>query len=86
MGGIGSGRYWPNKKVLITDCRKLDVLELNRAGALMPGVTGSMSWTDMEEGHVSFSCEPDSLQLSYNGHFFTNKITQDVNGGDKLVH
>jgi hypothetical protein len=77
MGGIGSGRHWPNKKVLTTDCRKLDVLELNRAGALRPGAIGNMSWTDMEEGHVSFSCEPDSLHLSYHGHFFTDDTVQD---------
>ena len=76
MGGIGSGRYWPNKKVLITDCRKLDVLELNRAGVLKPGAIGSLRWSDDLDGHVSFSCEPDSLQLSYHGHFFTNEITQ----------
>jgi hypothetical protein len=77
MGGIGSGRYWLNKKVLTTDCRKLDVLELNRAGALKPGAIGNMSWTDDIDGHVSFSCETDSIHLSYHGHFFTNEITQD---------
>ena len=50
MGGIGSGRHWPNKKNLITDCKKLDVLELNRAGALKPGTIGSMSWSDDLDG------------------------------------
>jgi hypothetical protein len=76
MGGIGSGRHWPNKKKLTTDCRKLDVLELNRAGALKPRAIGSMNWSDDIDGHVSFSCETDSIHLSYHGHFFTNEITQ----------
>ena len=78
MGGIGSGRHWPKKKNLITDCRKLDVLELNRAGALKAGTIGSMSWSDDEDSHVSFSCDPDRLHLSYHGHFFTDEITQDL--------
>jgi hypothetical protein len=77
MGGIGSGRHWPNKKVLTTDCRKLDVLELYRAGALKSGAIGRLNWADDKDGHVSFSCEADSFHLSYQGHFFTNEISQD---------
>ncbi len=77
MGGIGSGRQWVNTRVLTTDCRKLDVLELKRAGALKDGTIGSMNWSDAEDGHVCFSCEPDRLHLLYQGHFFTNEITQD---------
>ncbi len=72
MGGIGSGRHRPNKKFLTTDCRKLDVLELNRAGALKPGKIGSMSWSDDEGSHVSFCCEPEALLITYHGHFFTD--------------
>ena len=77
MGGIGSGRHWPNKKVLITDCRKLDVLELNRAGALKAGTIGSMSWSDDEDSHVSFCCEPEALLITYHGHFFTEATLHD---------
>ncbi len=77
MGGIGSGRHWPNKKILTADCRKLDVIELNRAGALKIGTIGSMNWADDIDGHVSFSCETDSIHLSYHGHFFTDASTQD---------
>ena len=68
MGGIGSERHWPNKKVLITDCRKVDVLELNRAGALKPGLIGSLNWTDDEGSHVSFCCELEALLIIYHGH------------------
>ena len=78
MGGIGSGRHWPNKKVLTTDCRKLDVLELNRSGALKPGTIGSLNWADDIDGHVSFSCEPYNLHLSYHGHYFTEATAQHL--------
>jgi len=60
MGGIETGLHWPNKRALTTDCRKLDVLELNRIGALRPGTIGSLNWAGAEYGHVSFSCELDN--------------------------
>ena len=77
MGGIGSERHWPNKKVLITDCRKLDVLELNRAGALKAGTIGRISWSVDEDDQVSFVIEPKAPPITYQRHFSVNSTLHD---------
>ncbi len=68
MGGIGSGRQWINTKVLTTDCKKLDVLELSRAGALQAGLSGHINWSDQDAGHVCFHAVNEHLILTRGLH------------------
>lgn len=54
MRCIGSGRQWTNTSVFTADCKKLNVLELNRVGALRAGLTGHIKWSDDNKNRIYF--------------------------------
>jgi hypothetical protein len=73
MGGPGSGRHNGMKKRRVESCLALHVNNLRRAGALLPGASGTLSW-ESDNGAVSlaFRAEADALALAYTADHFTN--------------
>ena len=68
MGGPGSGRHrHSDAKSTTDDYRSLDVRFLAREGMLMPGHSGSVSWTRNGEAVASIvvRCEEDHVILTY---------------------
>jgi hypothetical protein len=70
MGGPGSGRHNGAKKRRVESCLALDVNELRRAGALVPGTCGTLSWQyDSAAGEsLAFRAEADAVILGYFEH------------------
>ena len=70
MGGPGSGRHNGMKKVRVESCLALDVNALRRAGALVPGAYGALSWgcNDNTLASLAFRAEANALILSYFEH------------------
>jgi hypothetical protein len=70
MGGPGSGRHDGVKKRRVESCIALDVNELRRAGALVPGTCGTLSWQcDSGAGaSLTFRAEAGTFILSYFEH------------------
>lgn len=68
MGGMGSGERWGRqKRGLCERFRKIDLRDLQKDGALKPGVRGSMSWTrDGEKlGTIAYMVQDEALLLAY---------------------
>ena len=65
------------KKKLTTDYNKLDVLQLNLAGALQLGTIGRISWSVDEDDQVSFVIEPKAPPITYQRHFSVNSTLHD---------
>jgi hypothetical protein len=67
MGGPGSGRHNGTKKRRVESCLTLNVNELLREGALVPGTCGTLSWQcDSAAGEsLAFRAEADTLIISH---------------------
>jgi hypothetical protein len=65
MGGRGSGRHNGAKKRRVEACVALDVNELRRTGALVPGVCGTLSWQEENSALLAFRAKADALVLAY---------------------
>jgi hypothetical protein len=66
MGGYGSGGH--NRRAgTIEGNRSLDIMQLHRAGALVPGYTGSWHWLydDGERADIRIRAERSRIVLSY---------------------
>jgi hypothetical protein len=70
MGGPGSGRHNGVKRPRVESCLALNVNELCRADALVPGASGTLAWgcNDDTLASVAFRAEADALILSYFEH------------------
>ena len=50
MGGSGSGDWWRwEKKELTKDQKQIDIRWLKKQNCLLPGVSGSISWSNRGE-------------------------------------
>lgn len=71
MGGAGSGRRYNGvRKRRVEDCLALDVRELRRKGALVPGATGTLTWERGGDAlaSVAFRVDITGLVLSYDAY------------------
>ncbi len=70
MGGCGSGRHNGVRKRRVESCLALNVNELRREGALVPGAAGTLTWErdgdDMAS--VGFRAETAALVLTYDAY------------------
>jgi hypothetical protein len=64
---FGLGLHKGAKKRRVESCLALDVNELRRAGALVPGACGTLSWgcNDNALASLAFRADADALILSY---------------------
>src|SRR5713101_4430867 len=67
MGGCGSGRHSGARKRRVESCLALDVNELRRNGALVPGAQGTLTWDCDGDAvaSVSFGVDNAVLTLCY---------------------
>lgn len=67
MGGCGSGRHHGVRKRRVESCLALDVNELRRNGALMPGASGTLIWErdGNSAASANFRTETAELILCY---------------------
>lgn len=67
MGGCGSGRHNGVRKRRVESCLSLNVNELRRKGALVPGASGTLTWgcEDNTQASVTFRVSEETLTLCY---------------------
>lgn len=63
MGGCGSGRHRGARKRRVESCVALDVNELRRKGALVPGATGTLTWERDGNSVASANFRADTAAL-----------------------
>ena len=67
MGGYGSGQRWDSKSTT-NGSKRLDIRFIRKKGWLVPGLSGTLSWSIGGEpcGSIRYTNHEDRLVLNYN--------------------